>query len=304
MMSRPRFRSRQLLRRFAMVVMVILTVGGRSGMADEEAVTRNAARVQQLEQAMPVGPRSAKKLGLRVAWRHTIAANRITEVFISNGAAFLVDSDNEITMLNLKSGQQRWVGFGGARNDVILDIQYLPSDSKVLVVRTHSILTLESNTGIPVAHGAMQSSSQPLEWLAATPGIVHGNTYISGGLAGEVVWQGWNMGFSLRAHRIGRRIASPPVLAGRAVLTCSRSGALAALDADTGTLLWQQQLLDSISGVPATSKSLAVVASRDQHLRAFDTAAGKLKWARLFEQPLISGPVLMNNAVYQHVPGT
>ncbi|MDP6986773.1 MAG: hypothetical protein QGG74_01895, partial [Phycisphaerales bacterium] len=60
MMSRPRFRSRQLLRRFAMVVMVILTVGGRSGMADEEAVTRNAARVQQLEQAMPVGPRSAK----------------------------------------------------------------------------------------------------------------------------------------------------------------------------------------------------------------------------------------------------
>jgi outer membrane protein assembly factor BamB len=287
-----------------MVVMVTIAVGGRSGMADEGAVARNAARVQQLEQAMPVGPRSAKELGLRVAWRHPIAVNSITGIFISNGAAFLVDSENEVTMLDLKSGQKQWVGFGGGKNDIIIDVQHLPSDSKVLIVRSHSILTLASSTGIPIVHGASQTSMQQLEWLAATPGFVHENTYIYGGLSGEVVWQGWDMGFSLRAHRIGRRVASPPVLAGRAVLTGSRSGALVALDADTGTLLWQKQLLDSISGVPATSSSLAVVASRDQHIRTFDTASGKLKWARLFEQPLTSGPVLNGSAVYQQVPET
>ncbi|HCA39394.1 MAG TPA: hypothetical protein DEO92_06925, partial [Phycisphaerales bacterium] len=134
--------------------------------------------------------------------------------------------------------------------------------------------------------------------------VVYNDSYIYGGLAGEVVWQGWTMGFSLRAHRIGRRVASQPIVTGHVVLASSQSGELVALDAETGTLLWQRRLLDTISGVPATSSTMTFVASRDQHLRAFDTANGKLKWARLFDSPLLSGPVLKGNAVYQQVPGT
>jgi hypothetical protein len=284
--------------------MVAIATGTLSGMVDEDAVTRNVARVEALEQTMPVGPRSAEKLGLRIAWRQPVDANAITDMLISNGAVFLIDSDNEITMLDLESGQQRWVGFGGSGNDIIVDIQHIPADQKVLVIRASSILSLSANTGIPIVHGATQSSMQPLEWLAATPGVVYNGSYIYGGLAGEVVWQGWKMGFSLRAHRIGRRVASQPVVTGQVVLVSSQSGELVALDAETGALLWQRRLLDTISGVPATSSTTTLVASRDQHLRAFDTANGKLKWGRLFDRPLLSGPVLDGSAVYQQVPGT
>jgi len=304
MMPCPCSRTHRPLRYCGVLAMVAIAIGTLSGMVDEDAVTRNAARVEALEQAMPVGPRSAEKLGLRVAWRQPIDANAITEMLISNGAVFLIDSDNEIAMLDLESGQQRWVGFGGSGNDLIVDIQHIPADQKVLVIRASSILSLSAKTGIPIVHGATQSSMQPLEWLAATPGVVYNDSYIYGGLAGEVVWQGWTMGFSLRAHRIGRRVASQPIVTGHVVLASSQSGELVALDAETGTLLWQKRLLDTISGVPATSSTMTLVASRDQHLRAFDTANGKLKWARLFDSPLLSGPVLKGNAVYQQVPGT
>lgn len=304
MMFRPHLHIRRPVRRCTLVAMVAVALGTLCGMADEDAVTRNAARVRALEQAMPVGPRSASSLSLRVAWRQPVDVQSITGVFISNGAVFLVDVDNEVIMFDLESGQRRWVGFGAGGNDIIIDILHIPAEEKVLVVRTHSILSLSANTGIPVVHGATTSSMQPLQWLAATPGVLYGGSYIYGGLAGELVWQGWDMGFSTRAHRIGRRVAAAPVLAGRVVLAASRAGALVALDANTGTLLWQQMLLDSISGVPATSNSMALVASRDQHLRAFDAGSGKLKWARLFDQPLTSGPVLHGHAVYQQVPGT
>lgn len=304
MPSRPRSRTTGLLRRAAAMAMVAVGIGTLSGMADDGAVARNEARVGELERTMPLGPRSAGTLGLRIAWRQPIAVGTIVGVFISNGGAFLVDADNEVTMFDLDTGEQRWVGFGAGGNDIIIDILHVPDEHKVLVIRTNSILSLSADTGIPLIHGATRTSVQPLEWLAATPGTLRGGSYIYGGLAGEVVWQGWELGFSTRAHRIGRRVASQPVIAGNAVIAASRSGTLAALDVDTGRLLWQTQLLDGISGLPATSSSLVFVASRDQHIRGYDALNGKLKWARLFQTPLTSGPTLYGNAVYQQVPDT
>jgi hypothetical protein len=304
MMSKPHHLIGQPARVCGLLAMAAMAVGMLGGMADDDAVTRNAARVHELELTMPVGPRSATSLGLRVAWRQPIDTASTTDLFISNGAVFVVNSDNEVSMIDLESGERQWTGFGAGGNEIIVDVVHLPDEEKVLVIRTHSILTLSANTGIPFVHGATNSSMQPLQWLAATPGVLHGGSYIYGGLAGELVWQGWDMGFSTRAHRIGRRVAAPPTLAGQVVLAASRAGSLVAIDANTGTLLWQRMLLDSISGVPATSNTMALVASRDQHLRAFDVGTGKLKWAKLFDQPLTSGPVLQGHAVYQQVPGT
>ena len=271
--------------------------------ADDDAITRNAARVKQLELQMPLGPRSASSLGLRVAWRHPINIDSVINLFVSNGAVFVVDRDNEVTMFNQDMGLKQWVGFGAGGNDIIIDVVHVPSAEKVLVVRTNSILTISANTGIPMVHGATQSSVQPLEWLAATPGTLHGEAYIYGGLAGEVVWQGWGMGFSTRAHRIGRSVDSQPIVAGPAVIAASRSGNLAALNVNTGSLLWEKTLFDGISGVPSATRAMVVVASRDQHLRMFNINDGSLKWSKLFKVPLTSGPMLLNSAVYQQVSG-
>ena len=269
-----------------------------------DPAARNEARVEALERQMPIGPRTAKALGMRVQWRKPVDIDSIRALYTSNGAVFLINTNNEVTMLDLKDGRHKWVSFGGSASDLIIDVVYVPEQNKVLVIRTSSILTLAGGTGLPMLNKATQSSVQPLDWLAATPGIMFRDTYIYGGLAGEIAWQAWDLGFSSRAHRIGRRIVEPPVLAGGIVVASSRDGALAALDASNGMLLWSKKLLDQISGEPATSNRLVIVASHDQHLRAMNATDGRVRWSRLFEQPLQAGPTLIGDAVYQQVPKT
>lgn len=289
-----------LVSAFALAAPVASAVEASS--ANDDAIARDAARVKQLELQMPLGPRSARSLGLRVAWRNPINTASVASLFVSNGAIFVVDRDHEVTMFNQDTGQKNWVGFGAGGNDIIIDVVHVPSAEKVLVVRTNSILTVSATTGIPMVHGATQSSVQPLEWLAATAGTLRGDAYIYGGLAGELVWQGWGMGFSTRAHRIGRRIESQPIVTGTTVIAASRSGTLAALDVNTGALLWKKKLFDGVSGVPSATPSMVAVASRDQHLRMFNVRDGSLKWSKLYEVPLVSGPTILDGAVYQHVP--
>ena len=269
-----------------------------------DPAARNEARVEALERQMPLGPRTAKALGMHVQWRQPIDVDSIRAMHTSNGAVFLINTNNEVIMHDLKDGRHKWISFGGGASDLIIDVVYLPEQDKVLVIRSNSILTLAAGTGLPSLTKATQSSVQPLDWLAATSGVIFHGTYIYGGLAGEIAWQAWDLGFSSKAHRIGRRIAEPPVLAGGVVVASSRDGVLAALDASSGALLWSKKLLDHISGEPATSNKLVFVASLDQHLRAMDAMDGKGRWSRLFEQPLQSGPTLIDDAVYQQVPNT
>ncbi len=268
-----------------------------------DARTQNAARVKELEQRLPIGPATAQSLGLRIAWRLRTDAASVTGMFASNGGVFLVDSLNEVTMFDIVDGAQRWRAFGGGGSDLIIDVVHLPEDELVLVVRTNSILTLSSRTGLPVLNQATQSSVQPLEWLAQTPGIVYGEAYIYGGLGGEVVWQGWRLGFSTHAHRLGRRFKSPPIVAEGTVLASSQDGTLAAFHAGDSSLKWKTKLLDSMAGVPATGGDTAFIAGGDQHLRAMALTDGKVKWARLFDAPLQRGPKLIGDTVYQQVPG-
>jgi len=269
-----------------------------------DPAARNEARVELLERQMPLGPRSAKALGMSVQWRKQFDVDSFRAMYTSNGAVFLINTNNEVVMFDLKDGRYKWISFGGGASDMIIDVVYVPEQDKVLVIRSNSILTLAGGTGFPTLTKATQSSVQPLDWLAATPGVMFRDTYIYGGLSGEIAWQAWDLGFSSKAHRIGRRIAEPPVLAGGIVIASSRDGVLAALDASSGSLLWSKKLLDHISGEPATSNRLIFVASRDQHLRAINANDGKGRWSRLFEQPLQSGPTLIDDAVYQQVPNT
>ncbi|MDG1837965.1 MAG: PQQ-binding-like beta-propeller repeat protein [Phycisphaerales bacterium] len=287
----------------ALYLAMALSIGpGVDSQLDPAA--RNEARVEALERQMPLGPRTAKALGMRVQWRKPIDIDSIRGMHTSHGAVFLVNTNNEVSMLDLKDGRHKWKSFGGSASDLILDVAYLPEKNKVLVIRSNSILTLAGGTGLPILNKATQSSVQPLDWLAATSGVMFHDAYIYGGLAGEVAWQTYDLGFSSKANRIGRRIAEPPVLAGEIVVATSQDGTLAALDATSGTLLWTKKLLDQVSGEPATSNRLLFVASHDQHLRAMDARDGRGRWSRLFEQPLQSGPTFIGDAVYQQVPQT
>ncbi|MDP7069988.1 MAG: PQQ-binding-like beta-propeller repeat protein [Phycisphaerales bacterium] len=295
----------------------LLAVTGLSVAQTSEAAARNAEKVSALEARMPLGPRSARDVGLRAMWRYGVDLAQIRSLFMSGDAAFLVNTNNEVTMINMETGRRRWKSFGGGGSDLIVDIVLVKEAEKVVVVRSNSILTLSSRTGLPTLLGTTQSSVQPLEWISDTKGSMYGRAYIYGGLAGEVVWQDWSLGFPTNVHRIGRKVQAQPAVFGSSVVASSRTGELVAMAADDGLLHWQKYLLGPMAGSPAsgtmnesatgdasTVTRILYVASRDQHLRAYNLADGKLRWSKLFEQPLASGPVLVDRRVIQQVPGT
>jgi outer membrane protein assembly factor BamB len=300
------------------VAAALLTMSGVAVAQQPDAAARNAARVSVLEARMPLGPKSAKGVGLQAMWRYSVNPASTRALFMSEGAAFLINSNNEVIMLDLETGRRKWTAFGGGGSDLIVDVVHVKEDNKVLVVRSNSILTLSSTTGLPIPLSTTRSSVQPLEWLSDTRGAISGTYYIYGGLAGEVVWQDWRLGFPTNAHRIGRKVQAAPALFEGKTIASSRTGELAAMAADDGLLLWQKMLLGPMAGNPVsadmsdtdTESGLAIVtsilfvASEDQYLRAYNLANGKLRWARLFDQPLKNGPVLAGQRILQQVPGT
>ncbi len=302
----------------AMTASLMLGASGLATAQTPDAAARNAARVEALEARMPLGPKSAKDVGLRAMWRYTVNPASIQSLFISGSAAFLVNTNNEVAMIDLETGRRKWKAFGGGGSDLIVDIVLAEEDERVLVVRSNSILTLVSKTGLPVFLETTRSSVQPLEWLSDTGGAMYGSSYIYGGLAGELVWQDWRLGFPTNAHRIGRKVQTTPLIYRSSVIASSSTGKLVAMAADDGFLHWQGQLLGPMAGSPTAgdmpeqrSKSgdtfvspIVYVASEDQHIRAYNLLNGKLRWSRLFEQPLTSGPVLAGRRVLQQVPGT
>jgi len=266
-------------------------------------------RIDQLEATMPIGPRSARSLGMRVAWRLPIDAGDCRGVFISENVAFIVTSNNEIAAYELGTGQLRWRGFGGNPTDEIIDIVSIPHKERVLVIRTNAILTLSSLTGIPIMNSASQSSVQRFDWLASTPGALAGDKYIYGGLGGEVVWQNWNVGFPAHAHRIGRMVLFGPIdvpnYRGAPGITVAgaRDGTIAAFNSHTSGGLWRTRLLGSPVGLPVAYGGYVYIASADQHLRSLDIGDGSVVWSHLFDRPLREGPTIVGNHVYQPVPG-
>ena len=46
------------------------------------------------------------------------------------------------------------------------------------------------------------------------------------------------------------------------------------------------------------------IAGTDQYLRAIDLESGLTKWKVLTTAPLVDSPVIVNNMLYQQVPGT
>ena len=298
----PRVRSAIARSALMTAALGFLFTGSLDAAQNAEQSTPMDARLQKLDESMPLGPRSARSLGLRVDWREPIDSKDCRGVFVSGGMVFVISSNNEITCYDTSNGQLLWRGFGGNPTDSIIDVRRVNQNNHVLIVRASSILTLSALTGIPVMNDASQSSVQSFEWLASTPGVVVEDKYVYGGLGGEVVWQNWKIGFPAEANRIGRKIVSGPVAHSNVLVAGARDGTIAAFNSRNGIGLWQKKLLGSPVGLPSTGGGKVFVASDDQHLRALDIHEGNLEWSYLFKRSLKHGPALVGNSVYQAVP--
>lgn len=269
--------------------------------AMDEARVAHQKQIDQLEQRMPLGPHRAQKLGMKIQWQFE-SPHPIVHFFPADDSVYLINHHNELSRVDGQKGTLRWHTHGGTRADQIIDVIALNDLDRILVLRSTSILTVAKSTGNPASIGEARGSRQPLEWLAATPGVVNGPFLIYGGLGGELSWQGYTHGFTEAAHRIGRRIETTPVLVGNLVIAASHSGDVYGLDANTRRARWMTPLLGKPVGPVALLDKLLYVASDDQHLRAINTNTGIVEWARLLEAPLNHGPFAVGDKIYQQVP--
>jgi outer membrane protein assembly factor BamB len=76
------------------------------------------------------------------------------------------------------------------------------------------------------------------------------------------------------------------------------AGAVIALDATTGSIVWKRDLPNSVLQKPAVLHDLVYVGCRDGRCYAIDIKNGDIRWSRDLDSPVIAAPVVAGAAVY------
>jgi outer membrane protein assembly factor BamB len=126
---------------------------------------------------------------------------------------------------------------------------------------------------------------------------------IYGGRNGQVIWHSYEVAYQWRAYQVSNTMSVAPQVHDGKVIVAGKDGHIMVLDAGSVTQFWGATLLDDITAPPAVSDNAVYVAGQDQFLRAMDLDTGRVLWKKLFETPLVDGPTLIGDSVYQQVPG-
>src|SRR6185503_13584029 len=95
-----------------------------------------------------------------------------------------------------------------------------------------------------------------------------------------------------------------PILAEGNIVTCGSDGTVMVINAGAATKVWDTKLLAPVVTPPVASDSMVYFASTDQHLYAFDLiGGGPPRWKSLTGSPLTQSPALIDDRVYQQIPG-
>ncbi|MDG2201142.1 MAG: PQQ-binding-like beta-propeller repeat protein [Phycisphaerales bacterium] len=277
----------------------------KSTSSEPEKNAQRLARQQSvrdhLEQTYTIGPVTAAQFGYDVQWQFPVPGQKINFMTPQDDRLFILTDMNDLICLQADNGRRIWtVSVAGTLQNVH-SVTYLSSQELVLVLADNMLLTLDSNTGMTQT-AIMGKSQQDLEWLASTPGALHGEYLIYGSRSGQLIWQAWQVGFAWKAYQVAHALRLSPIIRSGVVCCTSPEGIVSAFTATTASQLWNTELLDNIVAPPAASDHALYVAGIDQHLRAFDLHSGRTLWRVLTESSLVDSPVLIGQHVYQQIP--
>jgi len=264
---------------------------------------RNSQLLDALEREYAIGPRAARSLGYRLGWQNPTAGKDTSRISPQGDSVLLLSDDNALTRITADTGTTLWSTSVGSPVAEILGLNYLHDEQRIYVTRDSSILSLSSPTGVMVSKPG-RSPVQSLQWIANTSPLVYGDYFIYGSRTGDLSWQAYKIGHPYRAYAIGDSIQVMPQLSGNIVITVATSGEIVALNADRISTMWRHELLDQIVAPPTIGASVVFVSSKDQYLRCFDLASGRMMWRALTESPLTTSPTLIGTSIYQQIPGS
>lgn len=258
----------------------------------------------ELDARMVIGPTAARSLGYRIAWESSplaVAPERISIVAPSGDSIFTLDSRNNLSRLREVDGVRIWAAPVGGPYDRALDVVETPSDAggsegdRVLVLTEGSLYVVDADNGV-------LTDRQSLFRPANTPGVLAGPFLIYGGRTGQIVWHEQRVGHHWRVNELEGSIRTAPILAGTDIAAASSAGDLAVMDLRTARTIWSKKLLAGISAPMATGRGFLYVAGLDQYLWAIDVGNGQTIWKHINESPLLTGPTLLGERLYQRIP--
>ena len=240
-----------------------------------------------------------------VIWKYQASTTGIeSDAVIDNGTVYVGTNDDYLFAINASNGQLKWkflTGGNVSASPVISNgvVYFGSSDSKVYAV--------DVNTGQlrwVFTTGDMINQSGP----ALVAGVLYvgsrdGYLYAINADTGTEKWK-------YDANKISLEQSSPTVSNGivyiggwYGVPDFYRKGSLLAVDANTGTLIWEKLANTAISSSPSVYDGRVYVTADDMSLHVVDAITGGTYWTR---QILSNGasPGVANGVVYVGGGGT
>ncbi|TET28854.1 MAG: hypothetical protein E3J73_00245, partial [Candidatus Bathyarchaeum sp.] len=93
-------------------------------------------------------------------------------------------------------------------------------------------------------------------------------------------------------------VSSSPAVADGLVYVGSNDDNIYALDASTGTVIWNYTTGDDVASSPAVADGVVFVGSNDKNLYALNASSGTLLWSYTTLEKVVSSPAVANGAVY------
>lgn len=306
--------------RFLLISALLLALTGGCAMRDASTTnssassqdTRdNAGRTEtgsiverytsELDDRFVIGPTAANMMDYRPDWNvdaEPAQGGSIVYANILGDAFFTLDSGNNLTRIDASDGNLSWSAPVADTTDEIHGIARVQSaQSDVL------FLTTDSNVWVYDSTNGTFVSKQRLAKVASTAPVVYGGSLVYGSVTGQLVWHQYQVGTSTMAYQLQGAIQLPPALAGNIIVAVTEAGHVMALSASDAIQLWSQQPYGGVMGKPVIGSRAVYVSSLDQHVYAYDVARGRILWKRLTEAELRDPPTLINNHLYQQVPG-
>jgi len=295
MTSNPRDLARLLALTMASALMVIgcASTGPRAGQDEAGGGASD----------LLISAEATDALNYRVAWQADLAMptdESVRSVTRLGGDRLAViesaEAGNLLTLLDDTTGRLLWrVQLGEGRESLFRPI--LDSENRRIFVHSESMLYIlaEGNGNLRERFELPHSTNQP--------GLLLNSRMLYGTLLGRLYAQSLRTGNHVWSYQMGASVSAPLRDVRGLVMVVDRSGGVAVLNFEGG-LVWRrfEPPWNGIDGAPAVVGDLAILASRDQKLYAFERATGDLEWEMITEQPLTARPVAIDQRIYQQVP--
>jgi len=236
----------------------------------------------------------ADKLGLALRWRNdldTRPGQAITHAVVSEGMLLIVEEPlNLITAIDARDGSLLWREVVGEVSETLYE-PVVASD--VIIVNSESrMYVLDPETG--EAEGRVVL----LESVISASRVVD-DLAIFGSLTGRVVAIHIPTGITAWRYNMSAPIKSRPAVSLDDVFVADSDGVYAMLEADSGRLLWQGQVFDSVSGQPTADDRWGVLLpSEDFKLYALDRTIGRERWTYIAQRPIRESPRIVGDYAF------